>query len=92
LRDLRYVTAGLSLEAAAAACGVDVRTFRRWESDNRAPLVMQKLLVCLSGELMHLDPQFKGFRIRDGKLFHDQAPYSHKKSIVGIYDNANFTF
>ena len=75
MRDLRYVTAGLSLEAAAEACGVDVRTFRRWETDNRAPLAVQKLLVFLSGELMHLDPQFKGFRLRDGKLFHDQAPY-----------------
>jgi len=75
LRDLRFVTAGLSLEAAAEACGVDVRTFRRWESENRAPLAVQKLLVFLSGELMHLDPQFKGFRLRDGKLFHDQAPY-----------------
>jgi len=75
LRDLRFVTAGLSLESAAEACGVDVRTFRRWETDNRAPLAVQKLLSFLSGELMHLDPQFKGFRLRDGKLFHDQAPY-----------------
>jgi len=38
-------------------------------------LAVQKLLSILSGELMHLDPQFKGFRLRDGKLFHDQAPY-----------------
>ncbi len=75
MRDLRFVTAGLSLEAAAEACGVDVRTFRRWETDNRAPLAVQKLLSFLSGELMHLDPQFKGFRLSDGKLFHDQAPY-----------------
>lgn len=72
---MRFVGAGLSLESAAKVCGVDVRTFRRWEADNRAPLAVQKLLLFLSGELMHFDPQFKGFRLRDGKLFHDQAPY-----------------
>lgn len=74
LRDLRFVGAGLSVEAAAEACGVDPRTFRRWEHDNRAPLAVQKLLLFLSGELMHIDPQFKGFRLGRGKLFHPQAP------------------
>ena len=56
--DLRFVHAGLSLEAAAEACGVDVRTFRRWEKDNRAPLAVQKLLSFRPGYLAR-------FAIRD---------------------------
>ncbi|MEW6764758.1 MAG: hypothetical protein AB1344_03070 [Pseudomonadota bacterium] len=64
----------MTIEDASELCGVDERTFFRWEKENRAPLAVQKLLTLLSGDLVHMDPQFKGFHIARGKLYHDQAP------------------
>lgn len=76
LRDLR-VAAGLTLAAAALACGVTVRTFTRWER-GRAPILAHQVLGWHAHGVPIVASGFAGFRFGpDGRLYTPEgAPIS----------------
>ena len=57
---------GINAEEVARRCKVDVRTARRWKrGDSRIP---ETAAMILSGDLGQIDPAWRGWVLRDGKL------------------------
>ncbi len=59
-------TYGITTEEIARRCQVDVRTARRWKRGERR--MPKTAAMILSGDLSHLDPAWRGWTLRAGKL------------------------
>ena len=68
--DLRFGQAGLTLQQAAAICGVSVRTIRRWEKAGACPVWFSALLTAYAGDLGGLrgGEDWRGWRLVRGRL------------------------
>jgi transcriptional regulator with XRE-family HTH domain len=84
LKDLRWRHLGLNLEQAAERCGVSPRVFKRWERENKAPVLALRLLLLLGGELGRIDPAWRDFRLVRGRLFYGGDPRGYEPGHVAL--------
>ena len=84
--DLRWRIAGLSLEQAAALCGVSVRTIRRWEQQGAAPVWFARLLALYSGEVGALPGAdgWQGWRVVRGLLVSPEGDLFRPGQLRGL--------
>lgn len=57
---------GITIKEIARICHVDLTTARRWKKGARCPPKSALLLIC--GDLVALDREWRGWRVRAGKL------------------------
>lgn len=65
---LLYRKAHFYQDTLADYLGVSIKTIRRWESINKPPAAVTKLLQLLANDLSHLGKEWSGFRFIDGEL------------------------
>lgn len=70
---LRWNAGYLDRQECADFLGVTVKSIRNWDRQQKAPLVVVKLLQLYCGELDALGPAWSGFRIRPGVIESDDG-------------------
>jgi hypothetical protein len=65
-----FPTPDVSAEHLAQACGISVRTARRYKASGSMPFALAVLWAVLGeGDLGAVCPQWRGWTLRDGQLF-----------------------
>ena len=75
LKRARFDGLGITVEKAAKICGVDLKTYRRWErGETKPPIMAIRLFKIMAGDIGQIDSTVHGWAIGHyGLIYSDQV-------------------